>query len=133
MGRAVSPVGVVAAVVAAGLLALFLVFRTLFTDGPADPLDREYLVAHVVTAAGYAFTAWLLQTLAPSPRWLYPLVLAAPATAVVVLYGDAPDGVRALTGTVAVLGTLAGALAARRRDGHRGAGGAAGAERENGR
>lgn len=123
MGRAgVIVAGFVAATLASAALAVFFVFRTLFTDGPDDPLDAQYLFAHLLTAVAYGVAAWLLQTFLPVARWLYAAVLAVPAAVIVVGYADAASGVRALTGTVAILGAGLGAASARPARRHAGTG-----------
>lgn len=108
----VKPLALLGAIATSALAAFFLVFRTLFTDGPRDPFDWQYLLAHGLTAAGYGAGAWFWTWRRAWHRLGVALVFIMPALALVVAYGDADADLRALTGTSATLGALVGAFSA---------------------
>lgn len=89
-------------------MALFFVFRTLFTDGPSDPWHPEYLFAHFLNFVAYAAAAFVaLRWAKPGPLLLVPLLL--PAAIIVGIYAEPSVAMRTLTFAVAVLGAGAGA------------------------
>lgn len=89
------------------LLALFFVFRTLFTDGPSSPWHPEYLFAHALNVAVYGAGGFALLRWSPGPALLAALLL--PGVVVVALYTEPRVPLRTVTACAVVLGAGAGA------------------------
>jgi len=94
--------------------AFFFVFNALFSDGPASPLDAEYLVVYTLIIGVYALAAF------GAIRWggwgWWGLAwLTTPGLLVILLYAEPSWRLRALVALALVVGNLAGAWLGKRR------------------
>ncbi len=113
--RAVVAVPVVAGAL---LVAFFLTFNSLFSDGPRDPLHPERLVVETLILGLHGGLAAIGARWGGDRWWTWALRAAGPSVVIALLYGSRETGIlglAVLAAALAATGAVAGAWLGRRR------------------